>query len=132
MEEGGKKSRPTRSQCSSSISFGEEYCMYCELPAKDDIRHPENNNPLHAAASKHIASEYVGSFTDNVREMATKLGDTKVLNVLGTDVRSSELFYHNVCHAKFKQKYDKLVASESPSQSFSQLEDSIAMSSVKD
>ena len=73
MEEGGKKSRPTRSQCSSSIPFGEEYCMYCELPAKDDIRHPENNNPLHAAASKHIASEYVDRFTDNVQKWPQNL-----------------------------------------------------------
>ena len=110
IEEGGDSSRKTRSQCPPSVPFREEHYMYCGQPAKVDTKHPGNDNPLHVAAGKHIASDYVERFTDNERTIATKLGDTKILTILGSDVRSSELYYHSICYAKFKRKYDNFAA----------------------
>ena len=74
--------------------------MFCDEPGKNDPKHPDRSNPLHAAAGHKISSSYVNEFTGNDRKMATQLGDTKLLNILGNDVRSSELFYHHKCFTK--------------------------------
>ena len=58
-------------------------------------------NQLHTAAAK-----YVNEFTDTIRAIAAQLGDTKLLNKLRNNVRSSELYYHNNCHVEYKGKYN--------------------------
>ena len=58
-------------------------------------------NQLHTAATK-----YVNEFTDTIRAIAAQLGDTKLLNKLRNDVRSSKLYYHNNCHVEYKGKYN--------------------------
>ena len=58
-------------------------------------------NQLHTAAAK-----YVNEFTDTIRAIAAQLGDTKLLNKLRNDVRSSKLYYHNNCHVEYKGKYN--------------------------
>ena len=45
-------------------------------------------------------------FTETIRAMAALLGDTKLLNKLSNDMRSSELYYHNNCHQEYKRKYN--------------------------
>ena len=56
-----------------------------QLKLKNE-RHPERSNPLLAAAARKKDSSYGDDFTNRTREMAEKLGDIKVLNVLGRDV----------------------------------------------
>ena len=48
-----KTLRKTRSQCHSASTFV-EVCMFCSEPAKDDPKHPDRSNPLHAAAGHKI------------------------------------------------------------------------------
>ena len=79
----GESSRVTRAQCTPSVVFGEQLCMYCGKSALVDPKHCENSVPLHAAGGKHISSEYVDTFTESLRTMAAKLGDTKLQNLLG-------------------------------------------------
>ena len=38
--------------------------------------------------------------------MAAQLSDTKLLNKLSNDARSTELYYYNNCHAEYKRKYN--------------------------
>ena len=98
--------RITRSRCSITEMF-EQLCMYCGKPGKEDSKHPSRSSPLHAAAGTKISANYVDEFTKNVRMMATNLGEIRLLNLLGQDVRSSELYYHNNCHSMFKRRYEK-------------------------
>ena len=105
----GESGRVTRGQCPPSVLSKEQLCMYCGKPPRVDPKHYGNNVPLHAAAGKLIASEYVDTFTESLRTMAAKLGDTKLQNLLGSDIISSELYYHNPCHANFKRKYDNII-----------------------
>ena len=107
--------------------------MYCGKGARVNPKHCENNVPLHAAGGKHISSEYVDTFTESLRTMAAKLGDTKLQNLLGWDVRSSELYYHNPCHVDFKRKYDNIVTEEKRAcmQDISVLVEFVAISAVK-
>ena len=126
----------TRGQCPTTISFGDELCMHCGSPAFVDPKHKENNVPLHAAARKKIKRGYVDEFTDNLRKMATKLGDTNILTQLCSDARCSELYYHNVCHSGFKHRYEEAVqnTSEDTANSADQwfLDEFVALSAVKD
>ena len=104
-----KTTRKTRSQCPSASTFAES-CMFCGEPSKDDPKHPDRSNPLHAAARHKKSSSYVDEFTENVRKMATHLGDTKLLlNVFGNDVRCSELFYHHKCFTSYKRDYNNAI-----------------------
>ena len=48
----------------------------------------------------------MNEYTEIIRAMAAQLGDTKLLNKLSKDARSSELYYHNNCHAEHKRKYN--------------------------
>ena len=126
----GESSRNTRSHFSPTEQF-EELCMYCGKPASKDPKHADKSNPLHAAAGRKACVNYVDEFTSNVRHMATKLGDTKVLSLLGLDVRSSELYYHNICHANFRYKFEQAVEADVEDQN-SVLSDFVSLSAVKD
>ena len=108
--------------------------MYCGKPPCVDLKHCGHNVPLHAAAGKHISSEHVDTITKSLRTMAAKLGDTKLQNLLGSDVRSSELYYHNPCHTNYKRKYDNIIAAEecAGAQDGSVLVEFIAITAVKD
>ena len=75
----------TRSQCPTPVSFGEELCMHCGAPEFVDPKNKKNNVPLHAAARKKIKAGYVDELTNNLRTMAGKLGDTKLLTLLLDD-----------------------------------------------
>ena len=81
-------------------------CMYCKKPDTNSAKHPNKANQLHAAAAHKTGAKYVNEFTEIIRAMSTQLGDTKLLNKLSNDVRSSELYYHNSCHAEYKRKYN--------------------------
>ena len=48
----------------------------------------------------------MNEFTETIIAMAAQLGDTKLLKKLSNNVRSSELYYHNNCHADSKRKYN--------------------------
>ena len=48
----------------------------------------------------------MNEFTETTRPMAAQFDDTKLLNILSNKVRSSELYYHNNCHAEYKRKYN--------------------------
>ena len=96
----------TRSSTEPDHMFAEE-CMYCGEPDKYDPKHPDKTKQLRAAAGRGRNSSYVDDFTDRVRNMATELGDIKLLKELGNDVRSSELYYHNCCHVNYRNKYKK-------------------------
>ena len=67
-----------------------ELCMYCGGESYHDTKHPDKDQPLHAAASRSVSGKYVDEFTNNMRMMAAKLGDTKILNIVSQDVRSAE------------------------------------------
>lgn len=73
----------TRAKVPSTISFGDEVCMYCDQPAVKDKKHPQYNNPLCAAAAKQKSSKYVDNFTQGIRKMALEMGDTKIMKLLG-------------------------------------------------
>ena len=122
----------TRSKCPTPAERFVEQCMYCGELAKDDPKHPERSNPLHAAASLKKDSSYVNEFTNRTREMATELGDIKVLNVLGNDVRSSELYYTNGCNVTFKRRYDDAIKEKMKGNGDSVLDDFAAVTAVKD
>ena len=64
--------------------------------------------------------------------MATELGETKILNLLGQDVRSSELYYRNNCHTNFKRRYEQRLQEEEFHDKNSALEDFVALTAVKD
>ena len=81
-------------------------CMYCEKPDTDSAKHPNKANQLHAAAANKTDLKYVKEFTETISATAAQLGDTKLLNKLSNDVRSSELYYHNNGHAEYKRKYN--------------------------
>ena len=81
-------------------------CMYCKKTDTNSAKHPNKANQLHAAVAHKTGAKYVNEFTETIRAMSTQLGDTKLLNKLSNDVRSSELYYHNSCHAEYKRKYN--------------------------
>ena len=82
-----------------------ELCMYCDEPGHIDFRHPERSNPIHAAAGKKIQRGYVEKFTSEMKKMALALEDSRMINVLDQDVRSSELFCHGNCHSSYLKRY---------------------------
>ena len=81
-------------------------CMYCEKPDTNIAKQQNKANQLHAAAAHKADTKYVSEFTETIRAMAAQLRHTKLLNKLSNDVRSSELYYHNNCHAEYKRKYN--------------------------
>ena len=78
----GEPSRSTRTKCSSSVAFAEELCMFCGGPEIIDHRRQHNSNPLHAAAGHFKSTGHVEDFTEKMKDMASKMGDTKILNLL--------------------------------------------------
>ena len=127
----GDSSRTTRSQCPPLERFV-NLCMYCGGPGKDDPKHPSRSNPLHAAAAHQKSSSHVDEFTESVRQMATKLGEIKVLNVLGNDVRSSELYYHRQCHVNFRNRYKKAFKNKKEDNENSVFDDFAVVTAEKD
>ena len=127
----GDTSITTRSQCPPVEKFV-EFCMYCGGPGKDDPKHTSRFNPLHAAAADKASSSYVDDFTKTVRQMATELGEIKVLNVLGNDVRSSELYYHSKCHVNFRDRYKKAIKNKKEDNGNSVSDDFAVLTAVKD
>ena len=79
--------------------------MYSEKPDTDSTRHPNKENQIHAATRHKTDAKYVNKFTETVRAIAAQLDETKLLNKLSNDVRSSEIYYHNNCHVEYKRKY---------------------------
>ena len=106
----GESSRTTRSQLPPPAEKFAELCLYCGEPAKDDPRHPERSNPLHAAVAHKKDSSHVNEFTDRVRKMPIELGNMKVLNTMERDVRAIQFLYHNGCHTSFKRRYCESIA----------------------
>ena len=98
----------TRSNCPNNSQFT-EVCMYCEEPGHEDLKHSDRSRPLHAAAGKKKASGYVEQFTAEIHQMAVILEDSRMINLLDQDVRSSELFYHLQCHTLYKRKYENKI-----------------------
>ena len=94
----------TRSSCPNTSQF-KELCMYCDEPGYTDFKHPERSNPIHAAARKKNRRGYVEKFTSEMKKMALALEDSRMINILDQDVRSSELFYHGNCHASYLKRY---------------------------
>ena len=83
-------------------------------------KNKKNNVPLHAATRKKIKAGYIDEFTNNLRTMASKLGDMKLLTLLVDDARCSELYNHNLCRSRSKRSYENLAtAGEGQHQDFS-------------
>ena len=80
-------------------------CMYCKNLDTNSAKHPSKANQLHAAAVPKTDAKYENEFTETHSNTA-QLGDTKLLKKLSNNVRSSELYYHNNCHADSKRKYN--------------------------
>ena len=99
------KKAATSSTCNTRNSHEPVKRFAVEKPDTDSAKHPNKVNQLHAAAANKTDAKYVKEFTETIRAMAAQLGDTKLLNKLSNDVRSSELYYHNNCHAEYKRKY---------------------------
>ena len=97
----------TRQQSSaSSISLGEEVCMFCgERDMYDPKRPTSYKMKLQAAAGKKMSSQYVKDFTTKLRNMAAKLDDSRILSLLGHDVRATELYKHNPCYLSYLNRY---------------------------
>ena len=64
--------------------------------------------------------------------MASKLGDTKILKILGTDIRCFELYYHNACRTNFKTRYFAALVKDNSSLDRLALKDFEAMYAVQD
>ena len=80
-------------------------CMYCKNLDTNSAKHPSKANQLHAAAVPKTDAKHENEFTET-HSNAAQLGDTKLLKKLSNNVRSSELYYHNNCHADSKRKYN--------------------------
>ena len=80
--------------------------MYCKKTDTNSPKHPNKANQLNAASAHKTDAKYVNQFTETIIAMAAQLGDTKLLKKLSNNVRSSELYYHNNCHAEYKRKYN--------------------------
>ena len=96
-----------KSDHSTKIQLGDELCMICDKPDEYDEKNPSTTKgkKLHAAAGKQVASTYVDQFTEDLRQMAAALSDTKLLTRLETrDVRASELYYHNHCYGRYVKR----------------------------
>ena len=100
------KKAATSSTCNTRNSHEPVKRFALEKSDTDSAKHPNKVNQLHAAAANKTDAKYVKEFTETIRAMAAQLGDTKLLNKLSNDVRSSELYYHNNCHAEYKRKYN--------------------------
>ena len=85
-------------------------CIYCEKPDTDSTKHPNKANQPHAAAVPKTVAKYVNEFTETIKAIAAQLVETKLLNKLSNDVRSSELYYYNNFFNKVENSditYDK-------------------------
>ena len=97
-------------------------------------KNKKNNVPLHAATRKKIKAGYIDEFTNNLRTMASKLGDMKLLTLLVDDARCSELYNHNLCRSRSKRSYENLATAANTANSGDRwvLEEFVAISAVKD
>ena len=105
----GTPSINTRSSYPNTAQF-RELCMYCDKPGHEDENHPGRSEPLHAAAGKKKHRDYVEQFTAKVKQIAVDLEDSRMINLLDQDVRSSELFYHRICHVDYIRKHEKYIS----------------------
>ena len=55
--------------------------------------------------------------------MATELGETKILNIVGQDVCVAKWYYLSSCHTSFKGRYDQTIQNEGDYDKNSLLED---------
>ena len=93
----------TRKKSGKQLQLGEQLCIFCDDPDQYDPKSHRftQDKKLHAAAGKLPSATYVESYTTKIRNMAVALSDPKVLSRLNTDVRASEIYYHNSCYALF-------------------------------
>lgn len=98
----------TRKKTGEIIPLGMEICLYCNEPDKFDKKHPDRTAclKLRVAAGKSVSHQHVLAFTNELRMMATKLQDTRILALLHTsDVRALELYYHLGCHSHYCRRF---------------------------
>ena len=114
----GPSDRNTRSSTSSSGApkpFS-KICMFCDEAeeVKFKPKYPQTHRfKLRAAASKNKDSKYAIKFTDDILNKAKMMilhnnlehkDKYMLVAKLGTDVRASELYYHNHCLSAFNKR----------------------------
>ena len=91
--------------------LGKCVCMFCREEDKYNPRRPEDKQwKLRAAGGKSSSSTHAEEFTADLRMKAGKLGDSRILAQLYSDVRASELYYHLHCLLEFNNKYTRAMA----------------------
>ena len=68
---------------------------------------------LHAAGELHMTVgnanvKHVKKQTDPWIEMASTLGDTRVLSKIGGDLRANKILHHSKCLKPFQYEYERL------------------------
>ena len=63
----------------------------------------ELHTTVHNANVKHVKKQ-----TDQWIEIASALGDTRVLSKIGGDLRANEILYHSKCLKRFQYEYERL------------------------
>ena len=92
--------------------FGGRFCAIC---SEDDV-----DKNLHSAGSfhatqKHVNDKHNEEQTAKWKEMALKLENSFLLNLLSTgSLASNELYYHIECRNNMVRNYQKLIEGDSP------------------
>ena len=115
---------------SISRPLGSLICVFCEKGENVDPKNKSrlSGTKLRAAGNLKIgADDNVNAFTEKLRTQAVKLGDSKILSKLLTDVRASEIFYHTACLSEFNNRYNRALKSEDATSTLSVPKDDFAI-----